>query len=177
MTDFKSAFFSDSDPGLFSLSQIMHLMRVEFGRSQRYGYPLACVLVAVDRLGHLRDVYGYESKEAILEEVVKLLQRETRTCDFLGRLMDDRLLAVVPHTPPEGTEVLAGRLLRGVRELRFEADGKEVRVTVSIGASSNAGGRTLFFDSVLAAAEGALAEAADSGGDRLVQRDPDALGG
>ena len=172
MSEHQGAHLSESDPGLFSLSQIMHLMRVEFRRAQRYGYPLGCILISVDRLGHLRDLYGYDSKEAILDEVSRLLQAETRTCDFLGRLADDRLLAVVPHTDAEGARILGERLLSGVRQLSFESEGRALEVTVSIGASCLADDSTLFFDTLLAAAEGALAEAAEAGGDRLAQRDP-----
>ncbi len=172
MGDLQSANLNESDPGLFSLSQIMHLMRVEFSRAQRYSYPLACMLVAVDRLGHLRDLYGYDSKEAILQEVSRLLHAETRTCDFLGRLMDDRLLAVIPHTDSEGIRILAERMLSGVRQLQFESEGREIKVTVSIGASCLTDGSTMFFDTLLGAAEGALSAAAEAGGDRFLERDP-----
>jgi len=177
MTEMDSAGFSDGDPGIFSLSQIMHLMRVEFSRAQRYGYPLACLLISVDRLGHLRDLYGYDSKEAIVDEVSRLLRAETRTCDFLGRLMDDRLLAVVPHTAVEGMRVLGTRLVAGVRELKFDSDGKEIQVSVSVGGSCLTDSKTLFFDSLLGAAEAALAEAEQAGGDRLSVRDPGAAVG
>jgi diguanylate cyclase (GGDEF)-like protein len=174
MTEFQAANLSDSDPGLFSLSQIMHLMRVEFSRAQRYDYPLGCLMISVDGLGHLRDLYGYDSKEAIVEEVSRLLQQETRTCDFLGRLMDDRLLAVIPHTTNDGARILGERLMTGVRVLHFESDGRDIQVTVSVGASCLADGSTMFFDTLLAAAEGALAEATEAGGDRFVIRDPGA---
>ena len=177
MGDLRAANLSDSDPGLFSLSQIMHLMRVEFSRAQRYSYPLACLLISVDRLGHLRDLYGYDSKEAILEEVSRLLHAETRTCDFLGRLMDDRLLAVVPHTGSEGARILGERVLGGVRQLQFESEGREIHVTVSVGASCLGDGSTMFFDTLLGAAEGALAAATEAGGDRFVERDPGASPG
>ena len=172
-----AANLSDSDPGLFSLSQIMHLMRVEFSRAQRYSYPLATLLISVDRLGHLRDLYGYDSKEAILAEVARLLRAETRTCDFLGRLMDDRLLAVVPHTDSNGARILAERLLAGVRQLHFASEGQGLKVTASIGGSCLKDGSTMFFDTLLGAAEGALAAAAEAGGDRYAERDPGAPSG
>jgi diguanylate cyclase (GGDEF)-like protein len=172
MSELRCAQFHEADPGLFSLSQIMHLMRIEFGRAQRYGYPLSVLAIAVDRLGHLRDLYGYESKEAVLDEVARLLQGETRTCDFLGRLADDRLLAVVPHTPAEGARVLAERLLSGVRALSFESEGKKIAVTISAGCATMGDARTLFFDQLVAAAERALEDAVAAGGDRWAQRDP-----
>lgn len=172
MADLSSAQFHDGDPGLFSLSQIQHLMRIEFGRAQRYRYPLSVLVIAVDRLGHLRDLYGYESKEAVLDEVARLLQTATRTCDFLGRLADDRLMAVVPHTPAEGLVVLAQRILTGVRAIQFESDGKRIAIAVSLGGATMQDGQTLFFDQLVGAAEAALEAAAAAGGDRYVARDP-----
>lgn len=172
MSEVRSGEFQEAESSLFSLSQIMHLMRVEFGRAQRYGYPLTVLAIAVDRIGHLRDLYGYDAKEAILDQVGRTLIAETRTCDFLGRLMDDRLLAVIPHTGSDGAQVLAQRLLAGVRTLKFESGPKEVRVTISIGATALSDARTMFFDTLVATAESALAEAAEAGGDRLVMRDP-----
>lgn len=162
---------------LFSLAQIMHLLRVEFARAQRYEYPLSCLLISVDGLGHIRDTYGYEAKQSVLDEVAGALRAETRSCDFLGRLMDDRLLAVVPHTKSDGARVLAERLLSAVRKLKFEAGGERVPITLSIGVTHNGAGATLFFDALLQAGEGALAESVAAGGDRLSVRDPDQLVG
>ena len=168
---------SEPESGLFSLSQIMHLMRVEFGRAQRYNYPICCVLVGIDRLAELRDLYGYDSKEAILDEVVKLCKTQVRQCDFMGRLADDRLLIVVPHTAVAGARTLAERLMTGVRELKFESEGRRLRVSVSVGVTSSTGNDTMFFDSLLVAAEGALLEAMRAGGDRCAERDPGAVVG
>jgi two-component system cell cycle response regulator len=172
MSDLQSAQFSDGDPGLFSLSQIQHLMRIEFGRAQRYRYPLSVLVISIDRLGHLRDLYGYESKEAVLDEVGRLLQSLARSCDFLGRLADDRLMAVVPHTPAPGLKVLAERVLAGVRTVQFESDGKRIPIAVSVGGATMTDGATLFFDQLVAGAEMALEEAQAAGGDRFVVRDP-----
>ena len=158
--------------GVFSLTQIRHLMRVEFSRAQRYGYPVSCVVIAVDRVGHLRDLYGYGFREAVIERVVELLQSATRSCDYLGRLMDDRLMAILPHTTREGAEVSAGRILRAARGLAFEADGRGLQITLSVGISHFEKENTLFFDSLVEAAEAGLAEATESGGDRFLYRDP-----
>ncbi|MFT7677927.1 MAG: diguanylate cyclase (GGDEF)-like protein [Planctomycetota bacterium] len=158
----------DTNGALFSLAQIQHLMRVEFNRAQRYSYPITAMLIAIDRLGHLRDLYGYESKEDILEGVVNLLKTQTRSSDFLGRMADDRLLAVIPHTDQVGSEVLAQRLLAGARDLGFESDDRTLSVTLSIGASSEMGGKSLFFDAMLESAESALTDAQAAGGDRLL---------
>ncbi len=157
---------------LFSLTQIRHLMRVEFSRAQRYGYPVSCLVVSLDRGGHLRDVHGFEMKERIMDGVVELLLGATRTCDYLGRLVDDRLMAILPHTRREGAEVTAGRVLGAARELSFDGGEGEVKVTLSIGLSHYENENTMFFDDLVDAAERAMDEAAAEGGDRFVYRDP-----
>lgn len=168
-----SDFSSDPGAGVFSLSQIRHLMRVEFGRAQRYGYPLSCLVIGIDRLDSLRDLHGYEFRESLLAAVIDLLQEETRTCDYLGRLMDDRLMAILPHTTAEGAQVTARRILAAARELSLPAaPGSSVRPTLSIGISHYEEDNTLFFDSLVEAAEAALVDAAKAGGDRFVYRVP-----
>jgi diguanylate cyclase (GGDEF)-like protein len=161
-----------SGPGVFSLTQIRHLMRVEFSRAQRYSYPVSCIAVSCDRMGHLRDLYGYEFRESVMDEVVTLLQRSTRACDYLGRLMDDRLLAILPHTTLEGAETLAGRLVKQAHSLEFAPDGRPLQVTLSVGMSHYLDDNTMFFDSLVESAEGALLEAMEAGGDRFVHQDP-----
>jgi PleD family two-component response regulator len=81
-------------------------------------------------------------------------------------------MAVVPHTPAEGLGVLAGRVLAGVRGIAFESDGRRIPISVSIGGATMADGQTLFFDQLVGAAEQALEEGANSGGDRFIARDP-----
>jgi len=171
MSDVSSTSASESGAGLFSLTQIRHLMRVEFGRAQRYGYPITCLVIEIDRLGYLRDLYGYDMKEALLDDVVNLLQAETRSCDYLGRQVDDRLMAVLPHTGREGGRIAARRLLERAHGVQFSADGRTVRATLSIGCSHFEEGNTMFFDALVDAAEAALAEAINGGGDRVVVRE------
>ena len=158
-------------------------------RDRRYGYPISCLMIAVDRLGHLRDMYGYEAKEEIVEAVVELLKGATRSSDFLGRMADDRLLAVVPHTGRPGLEFMCERILAAARKLGFENQGRTIEISISIGASYDglessetvAGSpepdRTMFFDALLQSAEEGLMEAIEDGGGKVSYFSPGELGG
>ena len=154
---------SSAGPEFYSLAQIQHLLRVEFGRAQRYLYPISVLMLSLDQIGALRDAAGYEAKESALEEVVGLLHAQTRGSDLVGRLPDDRLLIVVPHTPPAELKVLLERLLAAVRTLEGANGGK---LSLSAGVSSSEAGGTLFHDELLRCAESALAVSAEAGGDR-----------
>ena len=102
MSGFPSVNFSETEEGLFSPAEVRRLMRVEFDRAKRYGYPAAAMLVEVDRLEYLHDLYGWESKQEILRSVIRLLRSTTRDSDFLGCMHADRILVVFPHTPVHG---------------------------------------------------------------------------
>lgn len=160
-----------TEGGLFSGEDVRRLMRIEFERAQRYRYPLACFLIAVDRLDRLHDLYGVETRETILRALADMVREETRASDLLGTLVGDRLLVLVPHTARAGADALAKRLLEGTRRLKFESDGRNVRVTLSIGGSHNQSAKPtqrLFYETLLAVAESGLDVALAAGGDRFV---------
>jgi len=163
--------FDPAARSLFTLAQIQHLMRVEFNRAQRYQYAIAFMLLAVDRLGSLRDLYGYDAKEEILDGIVGMMKGETRASDFLGRLADDRLILVLPHTDGEGCSTLASRMLDKTNMLDFESDGRSIRVSLSIGVAFESEGEGLFFDGMLDSAETALGDAIAAGGSRFILAD------
>jgi diguanylate cyclase (GGDEF)-like protein len=144
-------------------------MRVEFDRAQRHKYPIVCMIIGVDRLGQLQDLYGYESKDEILQGVIGVLRAATRDSDYLGFLHDDRLVALFPHTAPETGGLLAKRLLAGAKKLRFERDGRSLRISLSIGVSHNRHEGTLSFDTLVGVAEEGLQVADAAGGDRYVE--------
>jgi diguanylate cyclase (GGDEF)-like protein len=171
MTLFQSAPFKGSGKDLFTPTQIQHLMRVEFDRAQRYKYPIVMLLIGIDRLPQLQDLYGSELKDEIQRALVGLLKGETRASDSIGCLVDDRILALVPHTPPAGAAAMAKRIVDGVRTLQFECDGRATRVTVSIGGAHNARKGELAFDTMVEVAEGGLKVAREGGGNRFVHSD------
>ncbi len=172
MSPFQSSLFKSSGRDLFSAQDVQRLMRIEFERARRHGYPLVMLLIAVDRLAQLQDLYGRELRDEVLRAVAGLARGGSRASDALGCLLDDRLLILTPHTPSEGAAVLARRLIEGVRAMNFEVGSRTARVTVSIGGAHNQSGRMeLVFETLLEVAEGGLKVALESGGNRYVHSD------
>lgn len=169
MPEFNSLRMSEHGHALFSAAEIEGLMRVEFERAQRHKIPLVCMLLAIDRLGQLQDLYGFEAKDDIVRAVIDALRGAMRDSDHLGRLDDDRLLAVFTHTTPEIGAMLGKRLLASAKKLRFERDGRTLRVSLSIGVAHNRHESATSFETLLAVAEEGLAVADAGGGDRFVE--------
>lgn len=154
---------------LFTPSEVDKLMRIEFERAQRYTYSVACLLIQVDHLQALHTVHGFESREEVLHEVVELVKRVTRAGDLLGYLVEDRLLAIFPHTSSKAVKALADRLLLGARSIPFRGGTGTIRVTLSIGVSHNEGQGSLSFETLKRVAEEGLVVADAGGGDRWAE--------
>ena len=152
--------------GLFSYTQILHLLKIEFARARRYQYQLSCILVEIDRLGSLGDLHGSSVRDQVESTVADILSRHSRSCDFVGRL-GERFVIVLPHTDGKGAHLLGQRLHDRIAELDVLVDGRALRISASIGVSTQDGDDSLFFDAVLKRAEAALAEAVARGGDSV----------
>ena len=170
MSGFPTANFSDSAQGLFTEDEIRSLMRIEYERAARYDYAVALMLIDVDRIEYLHDLYGYESKEEILQAIIQLLRGVTRASDFLGCMNEGKLMALFPHTGQEAGMALAERLLVGSRRLKFESGTRTLRTTLSIGLVI-ATAEPVPWEDFVETADHALAYAIDSGGDRYVMRE------
>ena len=129
---------STATGGLFSPEEVRRLMIAEFDRAQRFGTPMALMQIDIDRLGYLHDLYGEEARFEILSQVNELLRSSTRSSDLLGFPMGDRILAAVTHIEAPHAEALAGRIISGTRGLVFDADGRSLRITASIGRQMGA---------------------------------------
>jgi diguanylate cyclase (GGDEF)-like protein len=159
----------DQGRGLFSPRETEQLMRVEFERAQRHAMPLVCLVISIDRLSALQDLYGREAREEILAASLGALRRITREHDLLCALQDDRIVALFPQSRPELGALLARKLLEAAREMRIEREGRSLRISLSIGVSHNGHKDARSFDTLVAVAEEGLAVADAAGGDRFVE--------
>lgn len=167
MSAFPALNFGPSEQSLFSPQEIARLMECEYRRSLRYGYGLGLLLVEIDRLESLHDLYGVDSRARIVAAVSTLLRSTTRASDALGTLRGERLLMLFPHSTRASCQVLARRLLAGCRELEFRGDGRVLRASLSIGLAQRAGEGGLA--ALAARAERALVAAQEAGGNRFCE--------
>jgi diguanylate cyclase (GGDEF)-like protein len=151
----------------FSQAQILHLMKTEFARGRRYGTPVACVIMQVDRLRSLTDIHGSEFNEKVQTELARLVSESTRGADQLGMISDGRYLLVLPHTDQDQAMVVAERIGREFRKLEVRSKGSVLVLTLSFGIVGSRDRDTLFFDTMLSRAEAALERAKNAGGDRV----------
>ena len=155
--------------GLFSPDELRRLMRIEFDRARRHRYDLACLCVAVDRIGHLRDLYGTATGTRIQDALLAIVERSTRGIDYPRGTIADAQVALLPHTPHDAVDTIARRLLEAGRSIELEVDGRRIALTISIGVSGVGDPGVDSFDALLQGALAGLALARAAGGDRWMR--------
>lgn len=147
-------------------------MLLEVKRSKRYQYPVAVLLVALDKLGESLGESAPEfQRAAIRSEAIEGLSVLLRDIDVAMPFAEDKYLLFLPHTPLKGCTVVAGRVVERLSRLDSFQNG-----TVSVGVASfdpsvNPKEQVSFGGLVRQATE-ALKKAQAAGGNRFYAPEP-----
>ena len=101
---------TDALTGLHNFRALQAKLEEEFARAARYAAPLAVLLVDLDRLKTVNDVYGHEAGNAALRAMGEVFREELRETDFAARFGGDEFVALLPHQTAAEALVVAERL-------------------------------------------------------------------
>lgn len=157
----QSAASTDELTGLYNRRALEERLAAEFSRSLRHQLHSTALLVDLDHFKKVNDDRGHAAGDRMLVEVAKVLKRECRTLDVVGRLGGDEFLVILPMTQPEEALVFVSRVQSGLARLE-EQHPEMGRCTASFGlAECPRHGSSVA--SVLAAADAALYQAKRGG--------------
>lgn len=154
-----------------SVSQMLHVMRVEFHRARSQRYPLVCVMVAVDGLDEIQESGGYARKQAAMRAAYDALRKVTSEQAFFGMALmsGDRIMAIFPNLAPTRGSELGRLMIEAARAARIAGDGDALVLSLSLGAAHNLLAETnSSFEGIVEMAGRALALAREGGGGRYV---------
>ncbi len=134
----------------------------ELARAERFGEPLALVLVDIDDFKRINDRWGHPTGDEVLKLFAKTLHEGVREIDLAGRWGGEEFALLLPETDLEGGRELAERVRRKLARKKFLApDGERIRVTASFGVAAFPDAPSQ--DQLVAASDGALYEAKRAG--------------
>jgi len=111
-------------------------LTTEYERAKRYRRPLSLLLAAIDSFAELSRREGLVVAEVIGQEVAQLLKENVRLVDIVIRQDIDRVIAILPETQLSQARIVAERIRYVVEKNAFRIEGKEIKLTVSIGFTS-----------------------------------------
>ena len=156
--------------GLTKLANRRHFLNVasvELMRSQRYGTPLACVLIDLDHFKSVNDTYGHLVGDRVLISVSEAIRRDLRQHDLGARYGGEELVLLLPHTNAAGAEAVAQRYRRTIEALQISHEDSNVQVTASLGVAAYPDHPVDRLEGLLALADAALYEAKAQGRNRV----------
>jgi diguanylate cyclase (GGDEF)-like protein len=93
------------------------------------------LLVGLDKLNIVSDVYGEETADAIVLAVARRIEECMRVGDVVGRVGSDRFAVIVNRCNSAEISVIASRFLATIRETPISTPAGQMTVTGSIGIS------------------------------------------
>jgi diguanylate cyclase (GGDEF)-like protein len=166
----------DALTGLFNRAVILDLLDQEMARMQREGRMMAVLLVDIDHFKRVNDTYGHLAGDAVLRCFAEKLSKSIRTYDHVGRYGGEEFLMLVGNLPLQEAEERLACIHSELTDLAVEFEGRDIRITCSIGVSFVLpGGSQLEVSQALSAADKALYEAKRRGRNCVVraeQSDP-----
>ena len=160
--------------GIFNRRYIMIRVEEEIKRSARHKYPLACLILDIDRFEQVNEQWGHIVGDSVLKEMAHVITRTLRATDIVARYRDDEFIALLTDTNAEGAQVAANRLRDAVLSNDFINPTSEdpIKLTASVGVAywlpSSKPGEGTWEPQLIGLAERALRAAKLSGPNRLV---------
>ena len=122
---------------LYNREQFDSLFESELARAMRNESNISCALIEIDNYKELKDKYGHQLGDEILQDTAEVLKDDLRLYDVIAR-DDDRFICFFPETEIESALIVTKRLHSLVENEKFEfgENNEIIRISVSIGLTS-----------------------------------------
>ena len=109
-------------------------LKEEFERAKRYKNAFGLILLDLDHFKKVNDTYGHVFGDSVLMAVGDCITEVCRSTDIPCRIGGDEFAIILTETDEKGTLSFCKRLNREVKALGLKHEGKNINLTISIGA-------------------------------------------
>ena len=130
------------------------------------GKPVSVLMIDIDNFKDINDSFGHQVGDMILSEVAQVIRETLRDSDMVFRYGGEEFVVILPGTNLSGALKAAENVRRRVELASFKVNGREVRLTVSIGAAEGKKGESV--EDLIERADKSLYIAKKTGKNRVV---------
>ncbi|MEA1918454.1 MAG: GGDEF domain-containing protein, partial [Campylobacterota bacterium] len=120
---------------LFNKRALDEYLNIKEGEFARYERNYSVVMFDLDHFKLVNDNFGHDAGDAVLAGFAKILKKESRNVDIVGRFGGEEFLALLSDTDIKGALIFANKVNKHVAKTKFMYKGKRIDVTVSGGAA------------------------------------------
>jgi len=126
-----------TDPltGVNNRRQFETFMEIELTRASRYSHSVGLAMVDIDHFKQINDTYGHQVGDYVLVELCELLTEGLRATEIISRYGGEEFTVIIPQADYDVTLVVGEKIRSLVEEHKFEYDGVEFPLTVSVGVA------------------------------------------
>jgi len=135
---------------------------------QRYNKNYSVVMFDIDFFKKVNDTFGHEAGDAVLRAFAKILKKECRDVDIVGRFGGEEFLALLGSTDAKGGYIFAQKVREHVQKAKFMYKGQRIKVTISGGVSERAKHSSI--QAAISNADECLYKAKQTGRNKIVYR-------
>jgi diguanylate cyclase (GGDEF)-like protein len=151
--------FIDPVTGVWNRLQVIERLTGEWSRTERYGSPIACLLVEAEGLDDVRRRDGAAVGDEVLKTVARRLKTVVRDHDIVGRYGGDKFVIVAVHSDAEGARALARRIGEAVADEPVAVMGRSFPLSIRIGGATNRSEGVEILEDLFTVAASALQDA------------------
>ncbi|MDQ7043310.1 MAG: diguanylate cyclase, partial [Sulfurimonas sp.] len=120
---------------LYNRRAIDDYLEVKEAEFKRYGRNFSVIMFDLDKFKNVNDTFGHDAGDAVLVAFAKILKKECRSVDIVGRFGGEEFMAILSDTDTKGGVVFANKVRKHVEKARFMYQGNRINVTVSSGVA------------------------------------------
>lgn len=115
-----------------ALDEALEIKEAEF---KRHGHNFSVIMFDLDKFKAVNDDYGHDAGDAVLSAFAKILKKEARTEDIVGRFGGEEFMSILSETDTKGGVIFAEKVRKHVQRAKFMYKGQRIEVTVSSGVA------------------------------------------
>jgi diguanylate cyclase (GGDEF)-like protein/PAS domain S-box-containing protein len=123
----------DALTGLYNRHRFQQELTRTMLETDRHAIPCAVMFFDLDEFKTINDTYGHRAGDALLIRVAGEVSALIRRNEVLARLGGDEFAVLLPAAQDNEAEALADRVIHAVSQIPFRFEGRNLRVTASLG--------------------------------------------
>jgi len=120
---------------LYNKRALDEFMKVKEAEYERYNRNYSIVMLDIDHFKLVNDTYGHDAGDAVLAAFAKILKREARNVDIVGRFGGEEFMVILSETDADGGATFAQKVRKQVQKTKFMYKKERIAITLSAGVA------------------------------------------